>query len=70
MKQVQVRVPEKMVEMMDTWIGEGKFTSRSDVFRTILTQYEERERTRKFYEMLRERSQEAKDRPVDLIPLE
>lgn len=70
MIQVQVRVPEKMIEMVDTWVKEGRFTSRSDAFRTIVGQYEERERTRNFYEMLTKRSREAREHPNELIPLE
>ncbi len=70
MIQVQVRVPEKLIEMLDAWITEGRFTSRSDAIRTIVGYYEERERTRKFYEMLSDRSREAREHPEDLIPLE
>ena len=46
MSQVQVRVPEKLLEVLDRWIDEGRFKSRSDAIRVILSQYEERERTR------------------------
>jgi Arc/MetJ-type ribon-helix-helix transcriptional regulator len=44
MSQVQVRVPEKLLETLDQWIEEGRFKSRSDAVRVILSQYEERER--------------------------
>ncbi|MFP4006188.1 MAG: ribbon-helix-helix domain-containing protein [Candidatus Hadarchaeia archaeon] len=70
MPQVQVRVPDKMVETLDKWIEEGRFKSRSDAIRTVLAQYEEKERTREFYEMLKERSEEAKEHPEKLVPLE
>jgi len=70
MAQVQVRVPDKMIETLDGWIGEGKFKSRSDAIRTVLSQYEEKEKTRKFYKMLIKRSEEAKERPEELISLE
>lgn len=70
MPQVQVRVPDKLVETLDKWVEEGKFKSRSDAIRTVLAQYEEKERTREFYEMLKKRSEEAKQHPEDLIPLE
>ena len=70
MIQVQVRVPEKMIEMVDTWVKEGRFTSRSDAIRTIVGHYEEREKTRNFYEMLTKRSREAREHPNELIPLE
>lgn len=69
-QQVQVRVPDKLAEAMDEWIAEGKFKSRSDAIRTVLAQYEEREKTRKFYEMLTKRSKEAREHPEDLITLE
>lgn len=70
MVQVQLRVPEKLVEDIDKWVKEGRFKSRSDVIKTILTMYQERERTRGFYKMLVERSSEARKRPELLIPLE
>ena len=70
MTQVQVRVPENMIETIDDWIGQGRFKSRSDAIRVILAEYEEKEKTRKFYEMLVRRSEEAKEHPEDLIPLE
>ena len=70
MPQVQVRVPDKMVETLDKWVEEGRFKSRSDAIRTVLAQYEEKERTRKFYEMLEKRSKEAKEHPEKLVPLE
>ena len=70
MSQVQVRVPNKLVESLDKWVEEGRFKSRSDAIRTVLAQYEEKERTREFYEMLKERSKEAEEHPEKLIPLE
>jgi Arc/MetJ-type ribon-helix-helix transcriptional regulator len=70
MIQVQVRVPQKLATTMDEWIKKGKFENRSDAIRTILSQYEERERTREFYEMLNNRSKEAKEDPEMLISLE
>jgi Arc/MetJ-type ribon-helix-helix transcriptional regulator len=70
MSQVQVRVPENLLETLDRWIEEGRFKSRSDAIRVILAQYEERERTREFLIMLRERSEEAREHPEDLVPLE
>ncbi len=70
MSQVQVRVPEQLLEVLDGWIREGRFKSRSDAIRVILSQYEERERTRDFYRMLNERSREAREHPEDMIPLE
>jgi len=70
MTQVQVRMPEKLLEEIDKWITEGRFKSRSDAIKTIIILYEERERTREFYKMLLERSKEAKEKPENLIPLE
>jgi len=70
MAQVQVRVPENLLETLDEWIEEGKFKSRSDAIRIVLSQYEEREKTREFFKLLNERSREAKEYPEYLIPLE
>ena len=70
MAQVQVRVTDKMIETLDEWVEEGKFKSRSDAVRSVLKQYEEREKTREFYNMLQERSEEAEENPEELIPLE
>ncbi len=70
MAQVQLRLPEKTIEQIDCWVAEGKFKSRSDAIKTIISLYEEREKTRTFYEMLQRRSQEAKDHPERLVPLE
>ena len=70
MKQVQVRMPEKLVREIDRWVAEGRFKSRSDAIKTIVAMYEERERTREFYKMLVERSKEAREKPEILVPLE
>jgi len=70
MKQVQVRMPEKLVREIDKWVAEGRFKSRSDAIKTIVALYEERERTREFYKMLVERSKEAREKPEILVPLE
>ena len=70
MGQVQLRLPEKMVEDIDQWVAEGKFKSRSDAIKSIITLYEEREKTREFYKLLHERSEEAKKHPEKLVPLE
>lgn len=68
--QVQLRLPQKLLEEIDKWVAEGRFKSRSDAIKTIISFYEEREKTRKFYKMLAERSEEAKKHPEALIPLE
>jgi Arc/MetJ-type ribon-helix-helix transcriptional regulator len=68
--QVQLRLPEKMLEEIDKWVAEGRFKSRSDAIKTILNFYEEREKTREFFKMLTKRSEEAKKYPKSLIPLE
>lgn len=70
MSQVQVRVPENLLETLDEWIEGGKFKSRSDAIRIVLSQYEEREKTREFFKLLNERSKEAKEHPEYLISLE
>jgi Arc/MetJ-type ribon-helix-helix transcriptional regulator len=68
--QVQLRLSEKTLEEIDRWISEGRFKSRSDAIRTIISFYEERERTFGFLKMIMKRSEEAKKHPESLIPLE
>ena len=62
MIQVQVRLPNNSVKTIDEWIKKGYFESRSDTLRTILNNYEEKEKTMEFYKMLIERSNESKDK--------
>lgn len=68
--QVQLRLPQKIIEEIDQWVKEGKFKSRSDAIKTIISLYEEREKTRRFLAMLKIRSEEADKHPETLIPLE
>jgi len=68
--QVQLRLPKKTIEEIDQWVKEGRFKSRSDAIKTIISLYEEREKTREFLTMLRTRSEEAEKHPETLIPLE
>ena len=70
MAQVQLRLPEKTLQQLDQWVSEGKFKSRSDAIKTIISLYEEKEKTRQFYQMLHKRSQEAKEQPEKLVPIE
>ena len=67
--QVQVRIPEELLNEIDHWIAQGRFSSRSEAVKTIVTLYKDRERTRKFYEMLSKESKEARNHPESLIPL-
>jgi len=59
-----------MIEEIDKWIEEGRFKSRSDAIKTIISLFEEREKTREFLAMLNARSEEAEEHPETLIPLE
>jgi Arc/MetJ-type ribon-helix-helix transcriptional regulator len=59
-----------MIEEIDRWVEEGRFKSRSDAIKTIISLFEEREKTRDFLAMLKIRSDEAEERPETLIPLE
>jgi Arc/MetJ-type ribon-helix-helix transcriptional regulator len=68
--QVQLRLSQKTLEEIDQWVAEGRFKSRSDAVRTMISFYEEREKTREFLKMLVKRSEEAKKHPEVLIPLE
>jgi Arc/MetJ-type ribon-helix-helix transcriptional regulator len=63
-------MPEKSVQEIDRWVAEGRSASRSDAIKTIVAMHQERERTRKFYTLLLERSREAKEKPETLLPLE
>lgn len=68
--QVQLRLSQKTLEEIDKWVAEGRFKSRSDAIKTVISLYEEREKTREFFKMLVSRSEEAKKHPEVLIPLE
>lgn len=70
MTQVQLRLPEELVEEIDTWIKSGRFRSRSDAIKSMIEIYTEREKTREFLKMLDTRSREAEDSPEKLVPLE
>ena len=70
MTQVQVRLPDKIVQVLDGWVASGKYKSRSDAIRTILQLWEEREKTRDFLDKLQTRSREARDHPEILVPLD
>lgn len=70
MAQVQLRLSREMLEEIDKWVAEGKFKSRSDAIRTIISFYEEREKTREFLKMLMKRSEEARKHTESLIPIE
>ena len=70
MAQVQLRLSQKTLEEIDQWVAEGRFKSRSDAVRTMISFYEEREKTREFLKMLVKRREEAKKHPEVLIPLE
>lgn len=66
---VNVRVPEDMVKSIDSWVKKGRFASRSDAIKMMISSYEERERIRAFLEMLNSRSVEARKKARILIPL-
>ncbi len=70
MGQVQLRLPQKTIEEIDKWVAEGRFKSRSDAIKSIITFYEEREKTCMFFNMLLKRSEEARQHPESLVPLE
>ena len=68
--QVQLRLSQKSLEEIDRWVAEGRFKSRSDAIRAIISFYDEREKTREFFKMLVKRNEEAGKHPEALIPLE
>ena len=58
------------MEEIDRWVAEGRFKSRSDAIKSIISLYEEREKTREFYKLLLKRSEVARKHPERLVPLE
>ena len=70
MAQVQLRLPQKTLEEIDKWVAEGRFKNRSDAIKSIITYYQEREKTCTFFNTLMQRSEEAKQHPESLVPLE
>lgn len=70
MVQVQLRLGDKTVSEIDKWVREGRFKSRGDAIKTIVSLYEEREKTMKFLKMLTKRSEEARKNPGILVALE
>ncbi len=68
--QVQLRLPQKTLEEIDKWVAEGRFKNRSDAIKSIITYYEEREKTINFFNMLMKRSEEAKKHPENLVRIE
>ncbi|MCD6547324.1 MAG: ribbon-helix-helix protein, CopG family [Nanoarchaeota archaeon] len=69
MTQVQLRVPEHMIKLIDLWVKQGRFQSRSEAIKFMIAEYQEREKTREFYKMLIKRSKEAKEKPDILISI-
>ena len=70
MTQLQLRVSEQTIKDIDKWVKQGRFKSRSDAVKTILTIYEEKMRTMEFLKMLMKRSKEAEENPNALIALD
>jgi Arc/MetJ-type ribon-helix-helix transcriptional regulator len=68
--QVQLRLPQKTLEEIDNWVTEGRFKNRSDAIKSIINYYQEREKTCDFFNLLLKRSEEAKQHPESLIPIE
>jgi Arc/MetJ-type ribon-helix-helix transcriptional regulator len=67
---VQLRLSQKIIEEIDRWVSEGRFKNRSHAVKSIITFYEECEKTCRFFNMLIKRSEEAKQHPESLVPLE
>ncbi|MBI4214697.1 hypothetical protein HY546_01755 [archaeon] len=70
MVQVQLRIPDEMAHVIDSFIHIGRFRSRSEAIKSMVEAYQEREKTRAFLKMLTKRSKEAENNPERLIPLE
>ena len=67
--QLRLKLPDKLVKKIDRWISEGRFSSRRGAIETIVSLYYERERTRKFYETLVKRTDEARKCSSLPVPL-
>jgi Arc/MetJ-type ribon-helix-helix transcriptional regulator len=67
--QVQLRLPQKTLKEIDGWVAEGRFKNRSEATKSIITYYQEREKTCNFFYTLLKRSEEAKQHPEPLIPI-
>jgi len=68
--QVQVRLPKLLAKQIDKWVSAGMFVSRSDAVKSIVSFYNEREKTQQFYRMLENRRSEALKHPEKLVPIE
>ena len=68
--QVQLRLPQKTLEEIDKWVAQGRFKNRSDAIKSIINYYQEREKTCGFFNLLLKRSEEVKQHPESLIPIE
>jgi len=68
--QVQLRLPQKTLEEIDNWVAQGRFKNRSDAIKSIINYYQEREKICDFFNLLLKRSEEAKQHPESLIPIE
>lgn len=70
MTNVNIRLSPSELERIDQFVEEGRFTSRSDAIRMMVAAYQEREKTKEFYNMLKQRSRDAKANPKRLVSLE
>ena len=70
MVQVQLRMPEGVVQEVDNLVEEGMFRNRSDAIKGIVMIYMESRKTREFFKMLKEIDEETEKHPEALIPLE
>ncbi len=66
--QVQLRVPKETVKNIDILVKQGRFKSRSDAIKTMIMLFQEKEKTREFYKMLVERSDEAGEKSNKMVP--
>jgi len=67
MVQVQLRVPQGTVDFIDELIKKKKFSTRSEAIKSMITFYEEREKTREFYEELKRRAEELDNHPEKAV---
>ena len=70
MVQVQLRVSDATADFLDMLVKQGRFSSRSEAVKTMITIYEERNKTREFYEELKRRAKEMDKHPERAVDFE
>ena len=59
---VQLRIPKQSIQHIDAQVKAGRFKSRSDAIKHMVTVFEEKEKIQQFLQLLLARSNEAQER--------